>query len=99
MADILLSELETKECELSVWNRDESNCRALFRPEHTMTLTLANHREGTWPWYSDIEFESSKAWFQFVRLVNDMNRLVKKLPKDEWGFPILPKGGVKAVGE
>ena len=64
MADILLSELETKECGLSVWNQDESNCRALFRPEHTMTLLLADH-----------------------------------LPKDEWGFPIFPKGGAKAVDE
>lgn len=95
MSDIFISQLETKECGLSVWNQDESSCRMIARPRHTMTLELANHREGTWPWYSGIEFESRKAWFQFVKLVNDMNRLVKRLPKDEWGFPILPEGGAE----
>ena len=93
MSDIIISKLVPKECGLSVWNQDKSNCNMMFRPPHTMTLTLANHREGTWPWYSGIEFTSRKAWFQFVKLVNDTNRLVKRLPKDEWGFPVIPEGG------
>lgn len=93
MSDIIISRLVPKECGLSVLHQDESYRHMPCRPLHSMTLTLANHRDGTWPWYSGIEFESRKAWFQFVRLVNDTNKLVKRLPKDEWGFPILPEGG------
>ena len=92
MADIIISKLVPKECGLSVWNQDESNCIMPLRPPRTMTLTLANYRSGTWPWYSGIEFTSREAWFQFVREVNKMNRLVKKSPKDAHGFPILNGG-------
>lgn len=92
MADIIISKLVPKECGLSVWNQDESNCIMPLRPPHTMTLTLANYRNRTWPWYSGIEFTSREAWFQFVREVNKMNRLVKKSPKDAHGFPILNGG-------
>lgn len=99
MSDIIISRLETKECGLSVWNQDESNCNMLFRPRHSMTLTLANHREGKCPWYSCIEFTNREAWFQFVKFVNDMNKMVKKLPKDQWGFPILPDGDLKEGDE
>lgn len=91
MSDILVTKLNAKKCGLSVWNQDESSCICFGRPEHSMTLRLANGREGTRPWYSSIEFTSRAEWFRFVKLVNDMNKMVKRLPKDEWGFPILPK--------
>lgn len=86
---IFISELELDKCGLSVWNQNKSNCHMLFRPAHTMTLKLANHREGTWAWYSGIEFNNIEAWTDFVKLVNDMDEIVKNNSKDEWGFPIL----------
>lgn len=94
MADILISDLDMSECGLSVWDQDKSSCHRLFHPPHTMTLTIANGRNRTpCPWYYGIEFTSREQWFKFVRLVNAMNRRVKKLPRDEHGFPVFEKGG------
>ena len=93
MAEILIDDLDSSECGLSVWNQDKSNCHMLFHPSHTMTLTIANGRNRKpCPWYYGIEFTSREQWFKFVRLVNAMNRRVKKLPSDEHGFPILERG-------
>lgn len=94
MADILIDDLVPSECDLSVWNQDKSNCHMLFRPPHTMTLVIANGRNRKpGPWYYGIEFTSREQWFKFVRLVNAMNRSVKKLPRDEHGFPKLAGRG------
>ena len=92
MADILVSDIVTSECGLSVWNQDESNCMMPLHPKHTMTLTIANgkHRKPG-PWFYSIEFTSRKEWFKFVRLVNDVNRKIKKMPRDQHGFPMMDK--------
>ena len=94
MADIFIDDLDTSECGLSVWNQDKSSCLMLLRPPHTMTLTIANGKDRKpCPWFYGIEFTSRDQWFKFVRMVNAMNRRVKKLPRDEHGFPILDIGG------
>ena len=93
MADILIDDLVPSKCDLSVWDQDKSNCHMLLHPPHTMTLVIANGRNRKpGPWYYEIEFTSREQWFKFVRLVNAMNRRVKRLPRDEHGFPILERG-------
>ena len=94
MSDILISDLSMGDCDVSVWNQDESCCTMLFRPEHTMTLTIANGRDRKpGPWYYSIEFTSREQWFKFVRLVNAMNRKIKKTNADEHGFPAMDEWG------
>lgn len=90
MSDIQISDLSIRDCDISVWNQDESCCVMLFRPPHTMTLEIADGKDRKpTPWFYSIEFTSRAEWFKFVRLVNAMNRKIKKTPADEHGFPIM----------
>ena len=90
MSDIQISDLSIRDCDISVWNQDESCCVMLFRPPHTMTLEIADRKDRKpTPWFYSIEFASRAEWFKFVRLVNAMNRKIKKTPADEHGFPIM----------
>ena len=92
MSDIMISDLSIRDCSISVWNQDESNCTMLFHPPHTMTLAIANGRgRKPSPWFYEIEFTSRAEWFKFVRLVNTINRKIKKTPADKHGFPIMDK--------
>ena len=87
MDSVLIDDLVTSECKISVWDQGKSNCVRPIRPSHSMSLVIANGKRN--PWFSKLEFASREQWFKFVRLVNKVNRLVKKLPKDEHGFPVL----------
>lgn len=90
MSDILISDLSIRDCDIDVWNQDESCCMMLFRPPHTMTLEIADGKDRKpAPWFYSIEFTSRAEWFKFVRLVNAINRKIKKTPADEHGFPIM----------
>lgn len=40
-------------------------------------------------WYQGLEFDSRKAWFDFVKKVNAANKKLKKANKDKDGMPIF----------
>ena len=84
MSDIGLHNLKMDECYVTVVGD------TALTPKH-ISLELANTRQGTWPWCSDIAFDSRKEWFKFVKLVNRENKRIKQAPRDKDGFPIFDK--------
>ena len=94
MSDIQISDLSIRDCDISVWNQDESCCVMLFRPPHTMTLEIADGKDRKpTPWFYSIEFASRAEWFKFVRLVNAMNRKIKRPLLTSTGSRSWPNGG------
>lgn len=52
-------------------------------------LSVANEREGTWPWYDSVEFDDMDSFYKFAAFVRETEERIKNAEKDKWGFPIL----------
>ena len=80
--DLIKEECEAEVIEVSLSFVGENDRSRLF-------LSIANEREGTWPWYDSVEFDDMESFYKFAAFVRETEERIKNAEKDKRGFPIL----------